>query len=239
MEVVMGWLKNKQENLTFLILLMSADFVFVVIGIAHSYTGLGTARFSLGQDFGHAEVYQYVKLFWAGGLLSVLYVRSRHVIYLSWALLFLYLLMDDSLKIHEGFGGVIARQLEIPSMFGLRAQDFGELAASLVTGSVLLGLIALSYFFSDRSGKRFSFRLVLFLGLLAFFGVGIDLIHSASGPLMRKPLGIVEDGGEMFIVSIMCWFIFTTTQQHQYERMGQSGNHAGEEGRSRVEVPIS
>ena len=73
------------------------------------------------------------------------FVRRHNALYLAWAVLFSYFMLDDSLNIHEMLGWPVAERLELVPAFGLRAKDFGEFAVSLIAGVVLLGLIALCY----------------------------------------------------------------------------------------------
>ena len=57
-------------------------------------------------------------------------------IFIVWSLFFTYLLLDDSLKIHEIIGNAIASNLisKGPHIFNLRSQYFGELAISAALG---------------------------------------------------------------------------------------------------------
>jgi hypothetical protein len=46
--------------------------------------------------------------------------------------------------------------------------------------------------------------------MLAFFGVFFDMVHSATkiGRNVRFTLGMFEDGGEMFVMSLILWYTF-------------------------------
>jgi hypothetical protein len=50
--------------------------------------------------------------------------------------------------------------------------------------------------------------------MLAMFGVGMDMIEIIiEHPFVNPLLVIVEEGGEMLMVSVITWFAFK--QQHQ------------------------
>ena len=42
---------------------------------------------------------------------------------------------------------------------------------------------------------------------VAFFGVVVDMLHAAM-PWGRCVWGLVEDGGEMLMMSIIVWYVF-------------------------------
>jgi hypothetical protein len=88
-----------------LILLITTDLLFVAFHIFHVFhTSIGLfydVNFSLQQEQGFAEVFQYLKEYWATLLLVILAVRTKNLLYVSWALLFGYFLVDDSFGVHE------------------------------------------------------------------------------------------------------------------------------------------
>jgi hypothetical protein len=53
---------------------------------------------------------------------------------------------------------------------------------------------------------------VLF-GIVVFFGAFVDMVHMAVRErVLRHALGIIEDGGEMFAMSLVCWFVISLLQ---------------------------
>lgn len=188
-------------------LLLITDLLFILIHIAYKLKFISGDLFSIEEDFGYAEVYQYIKEFWIVILLSSLVIKTKEIIYLSWSFLFFYLLLDDSLQIHEIFGSHLVSYLEIQSKFNLRAQDFGELMISAIFGSLLFSFIGLSYFRSNKKRKIISKNILIMVTLLAFFGVFIDMLHSVIS-WGTAIWGLIEDSGEMFIMSIIVWYVF-------------------------------
>lgn len=162
--------------------------------------------FSLAMDFGHAEVYQYVKEYWAILLLLAITIKKKHTAYFAWSLLFLYLLLDDALGIHEIFGHYLVEHYNIPNMFHLRGQDIGELLVSAASGFLLFTFIGISYLFSSPTTQRVSRYLFALVICLAFFGVLMDMCQIAT-PFGKPVFGLLEDGGEMLIMSITVWYI--------------------------------
>jgi hypothetical protein len=128
-------------------------------------------------------------------------------------LLFLYVLCDDALRIHERYGEAIAAYLDYQSALGLRAKDFGELTVWAGFGLVLLALLAATYRRSAPASRQATHGLAVLFGVLAFFGAFVDMVHMAVRErVLRHALGIIEDGGEMFAMSLVCWFVISLLQ---------------------------
>ncbi|WP_175574395.1 hypothetical protein [Algoriphagus marinus] len=199
-----------KENTKFLNLLLIADLAFISV---HCFYLLGIVTgplYSIETDMGYAEIYQYIKECWIVVLLFILAIDRRRIIYLSWSLLFMYLLFDDSLQIHERLGEYLAQYFELKPMFGLRAQDFGELGVSMLFGFLLFSFIGASYLVSDNLEKQISKRLFILVVLLACFGIFVDILHTAiPWDQVFELFGLLEDGAEMIIVSFIVWFTFS------------------------------
>ncbi|HAG84639.1 MAG TPA: hypothetical protein DD379_15060 [Cyanobacteria bacterium UBA11162] len=203
-------LKLNNWSTRLLYLLLATDFIFISLHILYKATDfISDPLFSLEQDLGYAEVFQYIKEYWIALCLGLLAATNRSLVYLSWSLLFLYLLVDDSLQIHETWGESLSQHLSLSPMFNLRMQDFGELIVSSSIGLFFLILIGTSYKFSDRLSRKSSKYLIGMLLSLALFGIAIDLVHVAfrSFP-MSSLLGLLEDGGEHGVMSVIAWFVF-------------------------------
>ncbi|GAB1541305.1 hypothetical protein NUACC21_39760 [Scytonema sp. NUACC21] len=194
-----------------LYLLLAMDFTFIALHIIYTYTDLiSNSSFSIEQDRGYAEIFQYFKEYWSVLLLSFLAFRQRSFLYLIWSLLFFYLLLDDSLQIHEKLGVFISRKLNFSSWFNLRAQDFGELTVSILVSLFFLIFIGITYYFSDRFARKTSRYLILALFALALFGIVVDMVHIAvKSPSLYTLLGLIEDGGEQVVMSGIVCFIFS------------------------------
>ncbi|MBE9029528.1 hypothetical protein IQ266_07095 [filamentous cyanobacterium LEGE 11480] len=197
----------EKESNVFLFLLLLGDLAFVVVFAAYKIGWLTSPLFSIGKDLGYAEVYQYIKEYWIAALLFVLFVRRRHAIFLSWSFLFFFLLLDDSLKIHEEFGVYLANYFGLQSIFHSQAIAVGEIGAALVLGCFLFAFIGFAYLFSNHRGKQISKRLFLLVVVLAIFGVLFDFFHS-SFPWGQRLWGLIEEVGEMLVMSVILWYVF-------------------------------
>jgi len=126
-------------------------------------------------------------------------------------LLFVYTLCDDAFQLHERRGVLVATRWHFTGALGLRARDFGELIVTGVVGAGLTALIFAVYLRSGRRARDDSRGLAILIAGLVFFGVVVDMLHVAADGSGRAvtggALGIVEDGGEMFVVSLLCWYV--------------------------------
>jgi ABC-type multidrug transport system fused ATPase/permease subunit len=196
-----------------LLLLIVTDLLFVLFHVLHVYhDALGffyDLNFSLAQEQGFAEVFQYIKEFWCTLLLLYLAWRVSNLLYFSWGLLFGYFLVDDSLAVHETLGQQLSQSLTSASVLGLDAQTFSELFVAGVFGVLLLVAIIGSYLLNDNQEARdFSQYLFTFLVMLIGFGVLMKLIQRLSDSRgWQFVLGMIEEGGEMLVMSVMLWFI--------------------------------
>lgn len=153
-------------------------------------------------------MFQYIKEFWIAIALFTICWRTREGIYATWALLFIYLLGDDALRFHERGGWLLVSEWHyFGPAFGLRAVDFGEHAISAAAGSVFLVLIGYFYTRSSNSAKNISKDLMLLLGVLVFFGIFTDMVHSLFRNLPLRDLITIEDGGEMVAMSLIASYV--------------------------------
>jgi hypothetical protein len=200
----------EKESNKFLILLLCADFVFIVVHICFDMNILSNGLFSIERDLGYAEIYQYIKEYWIVILLLILAIKNPNIVYCSWASLFTYFLLDDSLQIHAKLRHSLVSRFGFQPMFHLRARDFGELIVSLFFGFLLFTFISASHWYSRHRTQQISKNLFILVIFLVLFGVFVDMLHVAI-PFWRvkKLCGLVEDGGEMVIMSLIVSYVFT------------------------------
>lgn len=214
-------------DLRLLVLFLLTDLIYILLHIIHKFTDLlPDILYNLEFDGGYAETLQYIKEFWIILLLIDLTIRRRKALYFAWCLLFSYFLLDDAFQLHEWIGGSFIKPLLVDlfnkeSMFGLRFKDYGELIVSVGFGSFLMLLIAITHFKSENKDKVVSTSLFVFLCALAFFGIVIDMVHEHMWikKIIRRlsylnlrvthdVLGLIEDAGEMVIMSGIVWFVY-------------------------------
>lgn len=189
--------------------LISLDVIFVGLHMLYTFTPvLQDIGFSLDTDQGYGEVYQYFK--WVGIVLMfvALYKNKRAFLYLHWLLLFVYLFLDDSLLIHETAGAWLANLLQLPALYSLQGYDLGELIIAVFAGFFFLTTLFLAYPLSEPAARAVSQNLILMLAGLAFVGVVGDVLHAmAKNAWLSAWLGVIEDGGELILVSLITWYL--------------------------------
>lgn len=218
----MNWIMSKYLNGTALYLflfMLGLDFAFIALHITNFFLDglLGSAAY-IDRDRGYAEIFQYIKL----GIVFLTLLRlsstQKSLLYLAWSNLFAYIAVDDSFQVHERLGTFLAHKLGFEALFYLRGVDFGELLVFAVSGCLLLGFIIFAHWLNDNPcEKRNSCILVSFLGTLSFFGIGVDMLHIAAPAyyadrgvwtgMFIHSLALLEDGGEMLILSMLTWFV--------------------------------
>ena len=195
--------------LLFLGLLVVADLAFIGADLYLNVLGPGVSpTLSVSEDRGHPEFFQYTKLAWAMVLLVVAARSFRAWSLLVWIPLFGYLLVDDATRFHEVYGSWVGNRLGIAPRWGLRTVDFGELIVNGTVGLVLVGIIALGLLGAAAQVRRFFLQLAGLLVLLLVFGVAVDIVHMLTEGFWWRPLGLVEDGGEMIVISLVVAHLF-------------------------------
>jgi hypothetical protein len=203
----------EKDKLLFLLIL--TDLVFILLHIIHIFTALlPSSLYSLAMDRGYAEFFQYMKMLWILVLFLGLGIKRRRLIFVIYSVLFTYFLIDDSFEFHERAGALLAELFNFQPALGLRAVDFGELTVSAFFGILFLIAITITHLGSDVFTKKVSKSIIIMVIMLAMFGVGMDMIEIIiEHPFVNPLLVIVEEGGEMLMVSVITWFAFK--QQHQ------------------------
>jgi hypothetical protein len=202
----------------FFLLLFAVDCVFVLLHFLLLADSINHEILSLETDRGLAELYQYAKISSVVVLLLSVRMKTGVIGYSVWALLFLYLVADDAFSVHEVLGEHLAISLNFVPALGLRAVDFGELAISAIIFLLFLSILGWFYASGSDEFRKASRTLLVLLMALAFFGVFVDMLHVA---LMRLDwrltfvLVVVEDGGELLVMSIIAWYVFVLNQRTQ------------------------
>lgn len=167
-------------------------------------------RWDLQRELSYASFYLLGKWALASALMVWLHRRQRQAVFLGLGLLFLYLFVDDAFQYHERVGNLLAKQLGLPSAWGLRGRDFGELLATAFV--VVPGLLVLAWAAVTGSPRTRSI-LKVFVGLfvlLACVGILADMVHVAvsgaegpAGVFLKLGFATLEDGGELIVGSLI------------------------------------
>jgi hypothetical protein len=198
------------EKYKLLALLFLADLSFIILHIFHVYIGwLPDSLYSLSRDRGYAEFFQYTKELWIAVLFLALAVYQRKPVYLIFSFLFLYFLIDDSFEFHEQTGSLMAETLHLEPLFGLRSVDMGELAVSIFFGGLFFTAIGITYAMSPARERKISTQVILLIVFMAVFGVLLDMFEIITEhPGLSELLKILEEGGEMLVMSVITWFAY-------------------------------
>ena len=212
-----------------LLLLLALDAVFILLHVLYREAGLlSDRRFSIGREDAYASMFGYFMESCIVLAVCALALRTRQPLYFCWAALFFYLLLDDTLMLHERATGFIARAFfgfsKEDTVLGINAHDLVEDATMVLLGLMLLSIILVIYYFGDHTFKKVSRSLVMLLAALAFCGVVVALMHAAivRSPLRRelsdvhRLLAFMEDGGELVVISlILCFVVLQLKRQER------------------------
>ena len=200
---------HKLFSTPILYLCIATDISFIILhGVYKLNDKVSDEFLKISTDRGYAEVFQYIKEYWIICILILLAFKTRSLLYAVWSGLFIYLLLDDSLAIHETWGLAMSEFFSFPPLFGLKTNDLGEIAISLIIGCGFLILIAITYRLGDSFARRTSKFLIFMLFALGFVGIITDSLHvMVKIELLKLFLTIIEDGGEMIVMSIILAFV--------------------------------
>ncbi len=209
---------NDRSATRLLLLLISGDLSFGVLHVVNEHTPLlSHPRLNIELDRGYPEIFQYMKYFWCGVILTVYACKHALWHYLSWTAVFAYFLLDDALRIRERFAQRVALPLDIQPTGGLRLQDYGELIIAAAAGLCLLLPLAWAYRSGPERFRKFSQDLGGLVVLLIFFGVFVDAGHVMLEKHVSETaffmIGMIEDLGELFVGSVMLGYVFMLSRR--------------------------
>ena len=201
-----------------LMLMISADCLLILLHTLHRlffrfnihFPSLENRSFSLETDLGIAESFQYIKEFWMIILVLIFIWKYKEsiILYVSWSFLFAYLLLDDMLSIHDQLAPLWVEEYQLGTIASV---NVGELTITAVVGMFFCVVLSLNYIRAGRLARVHSRYFMLFVVVLAGFGVGFDIIHSffshSSIPVIEI-LAIIEESGELFVMSFSVWATF-------------------------------
>ena len=212
------WFKNTVNKI--LVLLLLTDLSFIILHVIHySSDFLNDINWSIAKDQGYAEFFQYIKEGWIVITLLLCWIKTYAFFYLSWMVLFLYALLDDSFEIHEWVGLDLAIFFNFQPAYGLRGVDFGELLVSMIAYSLIFALVGISYYRSNPEGRKVSNNLLFLVAALAFFGLVLDMVDILVLQFENRMLTlysqIAEDGGEMVVMSVILYYVLSLDPKNE------------------------
>ena len=191
--------------------LLAANLVLVLLHTAYYYClrrGIDAwprdPIFSLDSNWGFAQAFTSAETLLLIALLLWLAQRTRALIYLALAPVFVLVLLDDALALNQLLGSPLVRLLGLVDHPRLLAQSLAEMLVYAALGLPVLALLGISWLRAAPAHRRAGAAFVLLLGLLAFFATAMDLVHLAfikSFRWSRLILEVAEEGGEMVTLS--------------------------------------
>lgn len=213
----------KSFSLTLLLVLIGIDFVFMGLHAMKSLGFITDPNLSVTQNWGYAESFQYLKALSLAGAFVWLGARYAKPLFYCWAAVFFYILIDDSLEIHEFLGYHLGEFITNNFEIGVGGTS-GEI---LVFGAFGLFIFVPLFFFYIRSKERdmkiMSQDLFMLFVAMLFFGIGVDVLHdfAMTGTVMNGLLGLIEDGGEMLVMSVTVWYLQAMVQHDNFLEKGE------------------
>lgn len=212
-------------NIKFLKILLISD---TLLAIAHVSSGLIFGKIPIALnvtlDWSLAECFGYVKLGGAVLLLWLAFRVSRIPVLLAFAIIFGVMVADDTMELHERLGHWAVHAFGLTGVADIRRQDIGELLAWGAMGGMLLPVFALGIIRTRPEDRVIAVRFTICAALLVFFAVGVDVMHETacavlSGlPQCSHVFGLVEDGGEMIVQSLIFAHVLAVFQHNRGAR---------------------
>lgn len=196
------------------VLLAVIDLIFIGLHIAHALAvrdGLQTPfrdqLFNINRDGGLAEWFEYAKSLTSAAALFLCFRSRAWSVFAVLAGLHLWILADNSLRLHEQIGALIGQSWIGGDVAGvISARDAGQI---VLHGLVLATAGVLFAFTAVKAPRPLRPTLgILFLAAISpgLFGVVVDAFHasSLSAGIGRGWLVLIEDGGETLMLSLGC-----------------------------------
>lgn len=210
-------------------LLLLADLTFLILHlinvIGDHYHWFYNPQLSLETDNGAPEAFQYIQTVWTFACLMVIGRRHRIAHFFVWAGLFLYIVLDDAVSIHEPMGNVLATKLHLPQVWRFAPGTTGQLLYLAGVGGCFLILLLWTWWRSPNEERRIGICFFWVLVGLVLAGIVFDAIHDVFvwKRLIGKALAIFEDLGEMIAMSFGCAIAFHFALDGQIRRATPRG----------------
>lgn len=188
-------------------LLIGLDLCILLLYAVNFFLDTFSSPWLLIGDWSIAEILNYCKELSLFILALFLVQATRQPLFIAWGLIFIYLLADDALGLHELFGFLFRHLFPSVDVAGISSRNVGEFLFFALAGSVLLTFLWQAHRYSDAVFRLFTWSLLPWLGLLALFGVFTDAVHTLfmENPISDFIFTLLEDGGEMIVLSVMLW----------------------------------
>lgn len=160
------------------------------------------------------SAWNYAKWLVAAVALAAAFRATRQPVHLALGIVFAAILMDDAFELHERINAWAVDRFAIADRSTIRAGDLAGLVTYAVLGLGAVLVLALGYLRSDAAARHEARVIAVLFAALGVFGIAVDTIHGVFALVVPggayAPLtfgsGVVEDGGEMLIGSVLAAF---------------------------------
>lgn len=191
--------------------LISVDILFILTaffgGFAVWIGGLDQMPRRLGLEYDHSlgNIWNYLKWAVIAGLFARLWWQHRAPVHAAAAVIFTGVFLDDALELHEASNAILS---------GLTGGLAPHRAGAVLLIVLALGAGALMAWAWRRSSPPVRHAMLPIVGvtvLLIVLGGGLDLLQSevqdwagpATGRILRFGVGLLEDGTELLLASLI------------------------------------
>jgi hypothetical protein len=194
-----------------LALMCIVPYACVLVGLdvaAHYGDATGAelpVQFFMSQDHSFGEYLEYSLTSASAVLLFLLWLRSRSMVFLTSAILFVWLTLDNAVEIHEQLGFVIGSVLPRMDWIPMQPHHIAESLVFVAVGMIWLAGMAVAFRQADTRAAIYGLLIATCIGLAAVFGVVVDFATSWGdhGPGLLNLFAFVEDEGEFAMILIV------------------------------------
>ncbi len=186
-------------------------YACVLIGLdvaAHYGDATGDAlptQFFMSQDGSFAEYLEYSLTLAAAVLLFMVWLRNRTAVYLTSAILFVWLTLDNWGEVHEQLGMALSPDMPVPAWLPVQGNHLIETLVFGAVGAIWLVGMMLALWQADARAAAHGTLIALCIAGAAVFGVAVDMATSwgEHPPHMLNLLAFIEDEGEFAMIIAM------------------------------------
>jgi hypothetical protein len=194
-----------------LALICVVPYACVLVGLdvaAHYGDATGASlpvQFFMSQDGSFAEFLEYSLTSAAAVLLFVLWWRGRVLVFLTSAILFGWLTLDNWGEVHEQIGFALGAALPVISWVPVQPHHLAETLVFGVVGLGWLAGMAVALRQADTRATVYGTLIALCIAGAAVFGIAVDLVTSwgEHDPAVLNLLAFIEDEGEFAMIIVM------------------------------------
>lgn len=149
--------------------------------------------FFLTRDQSASEYWEYAKSTITAALYLMVYLVSRHLAFAVFALLFIFITLDNGFSIHENTFAFIGEPVA------------GDVLSFLTIGGVFSLALYASWPRRNVLAKQGAKGALSTVAIIAAFAVIIDALKETVGkaiPEIYAEFGLIEDGGELLALSL-------------------------------------